>query len=198
MRTRVGIIAAVLLTVGLVGCGGHDNNTGVASANGSTSSPSSSASSGSSSDREQGILYAQCMRENGVPKFPDPDADFVSRGGTGKEIAGSFGVDLDELGVNQAKFDAAHQKCRHYLPNGGEPQQPDPEAVEHKRQYAQCMRENGVPNFPDPDADGRLRIDPNQIDTDSPTYKAADDKCGQQVGREGEMPVPAGQSEKPA
>src|SRR5262245_21466527 len=196
MRTRMGIIAALLLTVGLVGCGGNDGDDGVASANGSTGSPTSSASSGSGSERDKALRYAQCMRENGVPKFPDPDEGFVPEPGNAKEIAGSFGVDRDELGVDWAKFDAAHEKCRRYLPNGGVPQQPDPEAVEQKRQYAQCMRENGVPTFPDPSADGRFQIDPNEIDRDSPTYKAADEKCNDEVGpRVGEVPA---QSDKPA
>src|SRR5262249_48442510 len=70
MRTRMGIIAALLLTVGLVGCGGNDGGDGVASANGSTGSPTNSASSGSGSERDKALRYAQCMRENGVPKFP--------------------------------------------------------------------------------------------------------------------------------
>src|SRR5207249_250773 len=30
-------------------------------------------------------------------------------------------------------------------------------AREAGRQYAQCMRDNGVPDFPDPDASGQLR-----------------------------------------
>src|SRR6266700_2433622 len=48
--------------------------------------------------------------------------------------------------------------------------------VETGRRYAQCMRNNGVPDFPDPDADGRLRgIGHEQ--QDNPTYKAAMETC---------------------
>ena len=199
MRTRMGIIAALLLTVGLVGCGGNGGDDGIASANGSASSPSNSASSGSGSEQDQALRYAQCMRENGVPKFPDPDEDFASEPGSQKEILGSFGTDLGELGVDEAKFDAAHETCRRYLPNGGGPPRPDPDVVEQKRQYARCMRDNGVQNFPDPSADGRFQIDPNEIDTDSPTYKAADEKCNDEIGpREGEVPAQSDKPDKPA
>jgi hypothetical protein len=42
--------------------------------------------------------------------------------------------------------------------------------------YAQCMRANGVPNFPDPRASGGLFI-PNDIDTQSPAFKSAQQAC---------------------
>jgi hypothetical protein len=49
-------------------------------------------------------------------------------------------------------------------------------SVEAGRRYAQCMRDNGVPDFPDPDANGQLRgIGHEQQDT--PTYRAALEKC---------------------
>jgi hypothetical protein len=41
---------------------------------------------------------------------------------------------------------------------------------------AQCMRENGVPNFPDPKATGGLII-PNDINTSTPAFKAAQEAC---------------------
>jgi hypothetical protein len=174
MRTSVGI-AALLLTVGLVGCGGNDNGSGVASASGSKSSPSSSASSGKAGERDEELRYAQCMRENGVTKFPDPDED------------GGLGVDLNELGVDQAKFEAADNKCKHYLPNGGVPQQLDPEQLEQLRQMAQCMRENGFRDFPDPTNEG-LQLNGNEHpewNPDNPKFKAAQEKCNDAAGIEG-------------
>ena len=54
--------------------------------------------------------------------------------------------------------------------------------------YAQCVRAHGVPNFPDPKASGGLVI-PNDINTDSPAFKAAEQACaslaGPTVGRPG-------------
>jgi hypothetical protein len=174
MRTSVGI-AALLLTVGLVGCGGNDNGSGVASANGSTSSPTSSATPGGGNDRDADLRFAQCMRENGVPKFPDPDAN------------GGVGIDLNKLGVDKATVDAAQEKCKKYAPNGGELQQLDAEQLEQLRQMAQCMRENGFPDFPDPSDEG-LQLNANEHpewSPDNPRFKAAQEKCNDEAGLEG-------------
>jgi hypothetical protein len=43
--------------------------------------------------------------------------------------------------------------------------------------YAQCMRTHGLPEFPDPSASGGLVI-PNDIDTQSPAFKTAQQACG--------------------
>ena len=53
--------------------------------------------------------YSQCMRANGVPDFPDPDAQGRLRG-AGHEQQGD------------PKFNAAMQACRAKLPGGGEHQ----------------------------------------------------------------------------
>ena len=41
---------------------------------------------------------------------------------------------------------------------------------------SQCMRDNGIANFPDPGPDGLL-LDGTGIDPDSPQFKAAQDAC---------------------
>jgi hypothetical protein len=51
--------------------------------------------------------------------------------------------------------------------------------------YSACMRKNGVPNFPDPDSQGRFRITGGQtatgrkfgLDPDSPKFKRAQQAC---------------------
>jgi hypothetical protein len=46
--------------------------------------------------------------------------------------------------------------------------------------YAQCMRDHGIANFPDPDAEGHLPIDggPNLgVDPDSAQFQEASDAC---------------------
>ncbi len=54
------------------------------------------------------------------------------------------------------------------------------------------MRENGVPNFPDPQPDGRLLLNPNEgVDPESPQFLAADEKC-QQEGGPGGPQAPGG------
>jgi len=115
------------------------------------------------------LKYSQCMRDNGVPNFPDPKM----------EDGGGFSLSLPE-GADNEKVDAAQEKCKANLPNGGVPEKPDPERLEQMRKYAQCMRENGVPNFPDPSEDGGIALDMGKLGLsgpDDPKLKGAEEKC---------------------
>jgi hypothetical protein len=77
------------------------------------------------------------MRAHGVPNFPDP-----SPGG---------GVTLG-AGINPQSptFQAAQQACKRFAgPKGGVPKMSESERRQAVR-FAECMRANGQPNFPDP------------------------------------------------
>src|SRR5687767_15668372 len=43
--------------------------------------------------------------------------------------------------------------------------------------WSQCLRENGVPEFPDPDAEGRILIPRGSVDPDSAEFQEATDAC---------------------
>ncbi len=60
----------------------------------------------------------------------------------------------------------------------GPPQKPP--SVDRARvlKYSQCMRANGVKNFPDPDASGALLMNGSTVKMDSPEFQAAQKKCG--------------------
>jgi hypothetical protein len=53
------------------------------------------------------------------------------------------------------------------------------------RAFAACMRSHGVPNFPDPDSEGRFKLvsgvgpggQKTGVDTNSPEFKRADEAC---------------------
>ncbi len=123
------------------------------------------AAGGSKSD--DGRLYAQCMRANGVPNFPDPGPD-----GRFPLSHGAGGIDQDS-----PTFRAALEKCRDLAPGSQhEKNIGDPAYVEQMRKFSQCMRENGLPDFPDPEADGRLRGVGHE-QQGSPTYQAAMAAC---------------------
>jgi hypothetical protein len=107
------------------------------------------------------------MRDNGVPDFPDPDANGQFRGpGHDKQ--------------DDPKFRAAMVKCRHLAPGGEHENTGDPAFVEQMRKYSQCMRDNGVPDFPDPDANGRLR-GPGHEQQGDPRFRAAMETCRQKL-----------------
>jgi hypothetical protein len=103
------------------------------------------------------------MRANGVPEFPDPDANGQFRG-------------LGHEQQNDPKFRAAQQACRALAPGGEHEKTGDPTFVKQMREFSKCMRANGLPDFPDPDADGRLRGTGHE-QQDDPTYRAAFDAC---------------------
>jgi hypothetical protein len=118
--------------------------------------------------------FAQCMRDNGVPDFPDPEPNGEFRG-QGHEQQ------------NAPTFAAATETCRSLAPGGEHERIGDPAVVEQMREYSQCMRDNGVADFPDPDADGRLRGQGHEQRND-PTFNAASTACRSKLPGGGSHP----------
>jgi hypothetical protein len=112
------------------------------------------------------LNFSKCMRENGVAKFPDPGAD-----GQVDVQAGKDGID-----PSSQTFQTAEQKCRAYQPGGDSEQLAKDK--ENALKYAACMRANGVPKFPDPNSQGGLQMNGNEIgDPNSPAFKKALEAC---------------------
>jgi hypothetical protein len=62
-------------------------------------------------------------------------------------------------------------------------------------QFASCMRSHGEPNFPDPDAQGNLTINPSSgIDPSSSRFQAAQRACAKYLPNGGQPPSPAQQA----
>ena len=113
---------------------------------------------------EQARRYAQCIRDNGAPDFPDPDANGQFRGASHEQQA-------------NPKFQAALQACRNLAPGGTHEQDVgSPAFVEQARKFAQCIRDNGVPDFPDPGPDGTFRGASHEQQGD-PKLQAAMQTC---------------------
>jgi hypothetical protein len=114
------------------------------------------------------LAYSKCMRAEGVADFPDPNAQ------------GRIDLGSDrKFDPNSDQFKAADAKCRKLMPAGGNEPPPAANVGPAQIKYAQCMRENGVPKFPDPNAEGGIDIngDTLGVDPSGPAFKAADDKC---------------------
>jgi hypothetical protein len=65
---------------------------------------------------------------------------------------------------------------------GGQPlQKPDPAKLE---KYSQCMRANGIPDFPDPTGQGlQIQIKPgSDLNPNNPTFKNASKLCAKKAG----------------
>lgn len=92
------------------------------------------------------------------------------------------GVDVDATGTPtaDAALEAARDACHEYLPDGGELTKTSPQDVENARAYAKCMRENGVPTFPDPLPNG-ARTDYSPPDVPIVTLGKAAEICVRSV-----------------
>lgn len=151
-----------VLVFGVPACGGDEPSKRVASAPTTEGGPTGSAAPDGEGDP---TAYAQCMRTNGIPDFPDP-ADGRAQLPRG-------------IDPNSPTFRDAHGKCEQYAGNtqdGSGPSQ-DTWPVAEKLRYAQCMRQNGLPSFPDPEKSGRMEFDPATIDPNSTAFKNAEKAC---------------------
>jgi len=137
------IVAVAVLAAVLAGCGPKEEPQ-VATAGGTpTIAPTSDVVA---TYVEAVRAYVTCVRAEGV-KVSDPDAK------------GRFTFEGDTRALKaDPKFRAASQKCAGLLPPVPAELVEKPvltaEQIENARKYAKCMRENGVPEFPDPGPDG--------------------------------------------
>jgi hypothetical protein len=130
---------------------------GLISACGS-SAPAGSGSSGGANNTvandQKAVKFAECMRNNGVSEFPDPGA------------SGQFTIDQiangSSLDTSSPAFTQAISACKELEPAGfmGGTRSAGHQAAALK--FAQCIRANGVPDFPDP-ANGQPLVDTNRI-----------------------------------
>lgn len=102
----------------------------------------------------EAVKFAACMRGNGISQFPDPGA---SGNLTIDAVANGSGVD-----TSSPAFKRALSACKGLEPAGftGSPRSSQQQAAGLK--FAQCVRSNGVPDFPDPLPNGPL-VDTNRI-----------------------------------
>ena len=166
-------LLGALLIVALAACT-QGAGTGIATSGDSEEAAPTSATDTTPAPvdpEDAGLLYAQCVRDSGYPEFPDPDADGrISLHGEGAH-------DQDD-----PRLRTAMEACQDLRPAGLDHQDfGDPDFVEAMFEFAQCMRENGLPDFPDPGPDGRLVIGHGTIDRNDPRFQAALQICYESV-----------------
>ena len=141
---------AAIVVVALIGAGCSDGSAENGTKNGSTAGASGSGGT-NATDRNSTAQFPQCMRDNGVPQFPDPK-------GTDQEFVEA----IERLGTGSAAFKKAIRACRDVQPPGLLGGKATSEQMTARLKFAQCMRDNGIEDFPDPTKDGPL-IDTNRI-----------------------------------
>ena len=179
-RTRAASgVAALALLAALTLAACQNPASGVATL-GDSSSPSASPSAEASpGDLTQ---FTKCMSDHGI-EIEAADAPDSGQGGSGMVSSGGFGFHVPSK-YGKDEVDAALEACKAFMPSGGDvPHNPTPEELAQMRRFSQCMRENGLPDFPDPGADGGISIhndgSAGSLDPNSEVFKAAQQKCEQ-------------------
>ncbi len=182
VKRRAVLVFVASLALLVAACGGSGpSSTGVAtlpSPSAVSSAEASAPPSPAASDlTAQGLAYARCMRSNGVPNWPDPNG---SGGFDKRQISQATG----DLGSPQyQQYLAASTACQNVLP--ANMREPTAAEVQQEwtddRKFAQCMRDHGVANAPDPVADpnGQPYFDltGTGIDPNSPQIQAWAQEC---------------------
>jgi hypothetical protein len=177
LRPLVALGLAGLIGLINAGCGSNaSSKTGTASSTGTAGTASSATrtagTTSSGADKkltaqEKAVKFAECMRANGVPHFPDPG----SKGET------NFGVD-----VSRDVWLKAVDACKALKPPGALSSKRTPKEQSATLRFAQCVREHGVKDFPDP-VNGEPVIDTYKIPSSNKPggmtiLNAAAHKCG--------------------
>jgi hypothetical protein len=161
---------AALAMVVLIGAGCSNGST----ENGNTGTGTSTGSNKNATNGEKAVTFAACMRENGVPEFPDSNAS-----GGDQEFVDA----IEALDTSSAAWKKAMGACKDLRPPGLLGGSATPQQMRQRLEFAHCMRDNGVKDFPDPTKDGPL-IDTTRIPSAAgrgarsiPGFQAAIEKC---------------------
>jgi hypothetical protein len=129
LRPLATLAMVALISVISAGCGSNSpSETGTA---GSTAT----AATKKLTAQEKAVKFAECIREHDVPDFPDPNAkgDY------------EYGVS-----VSAAVWTSAVKACKALQPPGTLSSKRTAKEQSAGLTFAQCIRENGVKDFPDP------------------------------------------------
>jgi hypothetical protein len=131
--------ALALIVLAGAGCGSN--------APSKTATATATAGSKKATQEDKLVKFAECMRGHGVPHFPDANAK------------GEFEFGID---VSREVWVKAVDACKDLQPPGIFSSKRSPKQQTATLRFAQCVRENGVKDFPDP-ANGEPLINTYEI-----------------------------------
>jgi hypothetical protein len=157
-------LLAFVVALAVAGCGNESAK------NGSTGSSSSK----TASTEKTTVTFSECMRENGVSGFPDPDAS--------GELTIDAVLNGSSLDPDSPVFKRAMDACEDLQPAGFTGDKRTAAEQDKVLRFAQCVRDNGVPDFPDPTTDSPI-VDTTRIPSvgngpPPPALDAAMQTCG--------------------
>jgi hypothetical protein len=151
---------AVVVGVAIAGCGSNSPTA------------TQSANQFASHALAKQVAFAQCMRSHGVPGFQDPT---VKRSPLGVGVSQGVSASV----AQSPAFNSAQHACEKLLPPGSQGPGNQPiSAAQHAQmvKFARCVRAHGVPNMPDPAANGVFHLPPG-IDQNAPAFQSAIKLC---------------------
>ena len=117
------------------------------------------------SRRSQLEAVVQCLRAHGVPDFPDPVYDPSD----GQWHYADYHPTIPQ---------SAEQACQHLDPSAVGASPPVPQAqFQALVRLAQCIRQHGVPTWPDPNPQGEFRLGSNLLTKSNPAENTAKREC---------------------
>jgi hypothetical protein len=173
---RATVAVALFAPIGLLAtaCTGGSPSASVARLNVTATNTSTPSDSSAASAQGTGALvFARCMRANGLPNWPDPESNGV----------------FDKAKLRAAGYSVAQTRaveegpCKNTLPTGSPSPSPSRRITAQQQQYyldaAACMRSHGIRNFPDPTfSNGSVTfVAPPGLETTSPEFAQDEDTC---------------------
>ncbi|WP_112138630.1 hypothetical protein [Glycomyces dulcitolivorans] len=185
MRRYLIALLLGLTALSAAACGDDADTGGVASVDGDATE-SASEEAEDLDGFEEALAYSECMRDNGIADFPDPEQN--GDGGVGLSLPEGTDPESED-------FKAAEEACEDLMPGPDGTETIDPEVYEALLDYSECMRENGVPGFPDPEPNGGIMMNGDElgVEMDSQEMKDAQEAC-EDLQPQGPGPGPSNDS----
>ena len=192
LRAALVPVLVLLLAVTLAACGsGSGEDDGVATLAQGESGAADGNEEVPTDPAERALAFAECMRENGVPDFPDPELNADGNpefklerrsdsgaAGSDQALDGDASPKPDVMEPDGA-MQQAMEACADLSPRGEMSPEDQAAMQDAMLEFAQCMRDHGV-DMPDPDfsGDGAVIMQgPGSINPDDPKFQEAQEAC---------------------
>lgn len=173
LRTLFAVLALALVAAA---CGNDDGAGDEVATLQNTDAPGQTTTTVAQLDPDEALLaFSSCMRENGID-LPD-----IAIGPNGAPLLDPSLI--DDIDVQSEEFTAAFASCVSIIAASGAFQQTqDPEELAEQRDelvgFSQCMRDEGIEDFPDPNLTGLTPYPLTAFsDIGEPAFDAAVEVC---------------------
>ena len=161
--------AALLLTAAALALAGCSSGTSTGNTHAAGSGAQAASATGAANPRPSatgsyqdqvmawGRRFAACARSHGNPTFPDPVYPANAQP-SGLTWGFALFASVDKRTLGQAANGGCADVARQMPPAPDAVRPPNATTLAHMRQFAQCMRQHGLSDFPDPETDGTFPI----------------------------------------